>query len=65
MQPIVFASLLIAAQRDRQRLSPHEIDELYAGLYTGPRRGLWDLARVTAAIGGIALYAGLLSQVLR
>jgi hypothetical protein len=59
MQPIVFASSLIKMNDLYKRPDPDPRQlEL---LYSAPWQGFKDTARVGAAIGGVALYAGLLA----
>ena len=57
MQTMVFASLLIKSREGAPRLSARELEESYFA----PGHGLKDVARIAAALGGIALYAGLLA----
>jgi hypothetical protein len=58
MQMMHFAGPLIRSSGDRARLTPREMEEL---LYAGPRQGLKDLTRVTAAFTSVVAYAGLLA----
>lgn len=59
MNPLLIAGSIIAAQNSTP---PRTLD--IERFYTGPRRGLWDAARVTLAIGGVAAYAGILAATL-
>ena len=59
MNAIVFASTLIKANTDVRRADPRESEQLYSG----SRHGLLDVARVAAALGGIAIYAAMLAVV--
>jgi hypothetical protein len=59
MNTMLFAGSLIAAQNATPRRTA-DVERFY----TDPRRGLWDVARVTFAIGGVAVYAGILAATL-
>jgi len=59
MNTIVFASTLIKANSDARRADPREAEQFYSG----SRHGLLDVARVAAALGGIAIYAAMLAVV--
>lgn len=59
MNAIVFASTLIKANSDTRRADPREAEKFYSR----SRHGLLDLARVAAALGGIAFYAAMLAVV--
>jgi hypothetical protein len=61
MNAIVFASTLIKANSDARRPDPREAEQFYSG----SPHGLLDLARVAAALGGIAFYAAMLAVVAR
>jgi len=61
MQPIVFASAIIKARSDHPPREPRERELLYSA----PRRGLWEVVSVAAALGGVALYAAVLVLVVR
>ena len=58
MNAIVFASTLIKANSDA-RADPREAEQFYSS----SRQGLLDVARVAAALGGIAFYAAMLAVV--
>jgi hypothetical protein len=57
MHAVVLASSLIKANSDTRRVDPREV-ELF---YSRPRHGLRDVARVAAALGGVAFYAAFLA----
>jgi hypothetical protein len=57
MYTMVFASTLIKARSDAPRLDQRELELSYSG----SRHGLRDVARVLAALGGVALYAAVLA----
>lgn len=57
MQTTLFASSLIRASGGRPRLDQRELELSYSG----PHHGLKDVSRLAAALGGVALYAGLLA----
>jgi hypothetical protein len=59
MNAAVLASTLIKATADARRVDPREV-ELF---YSGSRYGLKDVARVAAALAGIAFYAAMLAVV--
>ena len=57
MMTMNFASSLIRTQEAPLRIDPRELELRY----TGRRQGLKEVTRVVAALGGVALYAGLLA----
>ena len=59
MNAIVFASTLIRASSHAHRPDPRDAEQFYSG----SPHGLLDLARVAAALGGIAFYAAMLAVV--
>lgn len=58
MQTMFLASSLIRSRDGLPQLDARELELSY----TGPRRGLRDVARVAAALGSVAAYAGLLAH---
>jgi hypothetical protein len=56
MLTMVVASTLIKARSDAPRLNQRELERSYSD----SRHGLRDIARVVAALGGVALYAAVL-----
>ncbi len=58
MNTMVFASSLIKHTSDAPQIDPRELELSY---YSRPREGLKDVARLAAALGGVALYVGLLA----
>jgi hypothetical protein len=62
MMSMVLASSLVRQQMgDAPRRRPRE-QELSR---SGARHGLWDVARVATALGGLTLYAGALALLAR
>ena len=59
MHAIVLASTLIKAKSEDRRVDPREVEVFYSE----SRYGLRDIARVAAALGGIAIYAAMLAVV--
>lgn len=54
-------SLLLASTFLRRTTNPPRLEDVYADLYAGPHSGLKDTFRITAALGAILTYAGLLA----
>ena len=57
MEKMVFAASLMRPGDGRSRTDLEALERLYAGARSGHR----DVARIVAAIGGIALFARLLA----